>query len=91
MPDDATLTEWVADLTELTGMPLVRFRVTFGNGERFPLEDVRLTMSCDHPGITFLPTQEIRLGDIHAGTGSSWPFTLTVMSPFSEDMSVVDS
>jgi hypothetical protein len=29
IPDAETLTDWVADLTELTGHPLVRFKVTF--------------------------------------------------------------
>jgi hypothetical protein len=30
--DSDTLTSWVADLTELTGMPLVRFRMVFDVG-----------------------------------------------------------
>jgi hypothetical protein len=29
VPDDSTLTEWVADLRELSGYPLVRFQVVF--------------------------------------------------------------
>jgi hypothetical protein len=56
----------------------VRMRVTFGNAELFELEDLRMTMSCDHPGLSFLPTQEIRLGDVHARTGAAWPFSVDV-------------
>jgi hypothetical protein len=32
VPDVTTLTEWVSDVTELNGMPLVRFRVSFDVG-----------------------------------------------------------
>jgi hypothetical protein len=38
VPDPATLTEWVSDVRDLSGYPLVRFRVTFdlGNNPAYP-------------------------------------------------------
>ena len=50
------------------------FEVLFGNAESFPLEDVRVTATCDHPGIDFLPQRELRVGDIRARTGFAFPF-----------------
>lgn len=50
------------------------FEVLFANAETFPLEDVRVRATCDHPGIDFLPRGELAIGDVRARTGIGWPF-----------------
>ena len=51
---------------------------TMRNGEPFELEDLKLSVACDHPLVHFLPERQYLIGDMPAQTGTGWPFSVTV-------------
>lgn len=65
---------------EVTGIldagELANFYPTLGNREPFPLEQVRVRVTADHPGVHVEPRGWIPVGDVRASNRDGWPFQL---------------
>ena len=52
--------------------------VTLGNGERFPLENVRVRVTCDNPNVQVLPLGEILVGRVRERLVNPRGFTVNL-------------
>lgn len=62
---EAALSDFNNELPSLLDAgELATVAVVLGNGERFPLEDVRVRVTCDNPNVQVLPQGEILVGRV---------------------------
>ena len=57
---------------------LATIAVTLGNGEDFPLEDVRVSVTCDDPAVQVLPRGEIAVGAVDGRYAAPAGFTVSL-------------